>query len=57
MRGNETVIKELNSALSDELTAIVQYMVQSEMLGNWGYNRLSAIIKKRAIEEMMHAEH
>jgi bacterioferritin len=57
MRGNETVIKELNSGLSDELTAIVQYMVQSEMLGNWGYNRLSAIIKKRAIEEMMHAEH
>jgi bacterioferritin len=56
MRGNETVIKELNSNLSDELSAIVQYIVQSEMCDNWGYKRLAAILKKRAIEEMTHAE-
>ena len=37
MQGNEAVIKELNTALSSELTAIVQYMVQSEMCDNWGY--------------------
>lgn len=57
MRGSEAVIKELNDALSSELTAIVQYMVQSEMCDNWGYKRLAGITKKRAIEEMMHAEH
>ena len=57
MRGSEKVIKELNDALCSELTAIVQYMVQSEMCANWGYNRLAGITKKRAIEEMTHAEH
>ena len=56
MRGNEKVIAELNSALRAELTAIVQYMVQSEFCQNWGYTRLGAILKKRAIEEMGHAE-
>ena len=40
MQGNEKVIKELNAALSAELTAIVQYMAQSEMCQNWGYARL-----------------
>jgi len=56
MKGNAKVIKELNAALSSELTAIVQYMVQSEMQSNWGYGKLGAVTKKRAIEEMHHAE-
>jgi len=56
MHGNEAVLKELNSALSSELTAIVQYMVQAEMCDNWGYKRLGATAKGRAIEEMKHAE-
>jgi bacterioferritin len=56
MKGSAKIIKELNAALSAELTAIVQYMVQSEMQVNWGYDRLGAITKKRAIEEMRHAE-
>ena len=56
MQGSAKVLKELNAALSSELTAIVQYMVQAEMQGNWGYKGLSAITKKRAIEEMRHAE-
>jgi len=56
MKGNANVIKELNAALSSELTAIVQYMVQSEMQSNWGYYGLGAITKRRAIEEMHHAE-
>lgn len=57
MRGNEAVIKELNAALSAELTAIVQYMVQAELCDNWGYKRLAGTTKKRAIDEMHHAEH
>ena len=56
MRGNPKVLKELNAALLAELTAIVQYMVQAEMCDNWGYRNLGALTKKRAIEEMRHAE-
>jgi bacterioferritin len=56
MRGNEAVIKELNAALRAELTAIVQYMVQAEVCANWGYQRLSGDTKKRAFDEMHHAE-
>jgi len=56
MRGNEKVIEQLNAALSSELTAIVQYMTQSEMCNNWGYKQLGDRTKTRAIEEMKHAE-
>ncbi len=56
MRGNDQVIQQLNAALKEELTAIVQYMVHAEMLSNWGYLRLGNYIKKQAIDEMHHAE-
>jgi bacterioferritin len=56
MHGDEKVLEQLNSALSSELTAIVQYMTQSEMCQNWGYKRLGDRTKARAIEEMKHAE-
>ncbi|MFY9647358.1 MAG: bacterioferritin [Terriglobales bacterium] len=56
MRGDPKVIEQLNLALSAELTAIVQYMTQSEMCQNWGYTRLGGSTKVRAIEEMRHAE-
>ena len=56
MQGDQKVIDQLNAALSSELTAVTQYMVQSEMCGNCGYARLSGLIKARAIEEMRHAE-
>ena len=56
MKGNTKVIERLNALLADELTAINQYMVQSEMCANWGYERLHKAIEKRAIAEMKHAE-
>ena len=56
MRGDQKVIAQLNAALSSELTAIVQYMVQAEICENWGYGRLAGITKGRAMEEMKHAE-
>ena len=56
MKGDAKVIDQLNAALSSELTAIVQYMTQSEMCQNWGYAKLGARTKARAIEEMRHAE-
>lgn len=56
MKGNEKVLAKLNDLLSDELTAINQYMVHSEMCENWGYGKLHETIEKRAIAEMKHAE-
>jgi bacterioferritin len=56
MKGNPTVLEALNSLLADELTAVNQYMVHSEMCENWGYGKLGGLIQKRAVEEMKHAE-
>ena len=56
MKGNETLLATLNALLADELTAINQYMVHSEMCANWGYERLHKQIEQRAIQEMKHAE-
>ena len=56
MKGNEKIIATLNELLADELTAINQYMVHSEMCEDWGYGRLHKLVEKRAIDEMKHAE-
>jgi bacterioferritin len=56
MKGNDRIIAKLNDLLADELTAINQYMVQSEMCDNWGYEKLHKTIEKEAIDEMKHAE-
>ncbi len=56
MKGNEKLIIVLNKQLADELTAINQYMVHSEMCDNWGYGKLHQAIRKQAMDEMHHAE-
>jgi bacterioferritin len=56
MKGDPKIIDTLNSLLADELTAINQYMVHSEMCENWGYDKLGEVIEKRAVQEMKHAE-
>jgi bacterioferritin len=56
MEGDERIIEKLNFLLADELTAVNQYIVHSEMCANWGYEQLHEAIEKRAIEEMKHAE-
>ena len=56
MKGNEELLSLLNQRLADELTAINQYMVHSEMCNNWGYGKLHNAIKKQAMDEMHHAE-
>jgi bacterioferritin len=56
MKGDPKLIKTMNSLLADELTAINQYMVHSEMCDSWGYEKLHETIEKRAIQEMKHAE-
>ena len=56
MKGNDKLIATLNELLADELTAISQYMVHSEMCDNWGYDKLHKAIEKQAKDEMHHAE-
>jgi bacterioferritin len=56
VKGNDKVLAALNANLADELTAISQYMVHSEMLANWGFDVLHEAKEKQAIDEMRHAE-
>jgi bacterioferritin len=56
VKGNTKVLATLNEMLVEELTAIVQYVVHSEMCANWGYDRLHKIVEARAVTEMKHAE-
>ncbi len=56
MKGNGKIIDKLNDLLADELTAINQYMVHSEMCANWRYDKLHKASESRAITEMKHAE-
>ncbi len=56
MKGDTKLIDALNKLLSGELAAINQYMVHAEMCEDWGYSKLSGLVKKRAIDEMKHAE-
>ena len=56
MKGNDKLLAVLDKLLADELTAINQYMVHSEMCENWGYNKLHMDIRKQAMDEMHHAE-
>ena len=56
MKGNAQLLKAMNGLLADELAAINQYMVHSEIVENWGYGKLGKLIEKRAVTEMKHAE-
>lgn len=56
MKGNEKLLGVLNELLADELTAISQYMVHSEMCDQWGYDALHKAIEGQAMDEMHHAE-
>ena len=56
MKGKPEVLEVLAGALTEELGAAVQYILHAEMCDNWGYKSLGGFTKKRAIEEMGHAE-
>jgi bacterioferritin len=56
MKGNEKLIERLNDLLSDEMTAINQYMVHAEMAQSWGYQALHKLIRDRAVTEMKHMD-
>ena len=46
----------LNRRLSEELSAINQYVVHHAMLELWGYDKLAAVLMGHARKEMEHAE-
>jgi bacterioferritin len=56
MKGNLELIAILNDLLSDEVTAVSQYMLHSTMCDNWGFKKLHDAVEKRSIDEMKHAE-
>src|SRR5512143_1513457 len=56
MKGDAKLIEVLNQLLAEELTAISQYMVHSEMCDAWGYETLHKAIEGQAMDEMHHAE-
>ena len=56
MKGNAKVIKAVNMMLTEELSAINQYVVHAEMCANWGFAKLHEAVEKQAMDEMHHAE-
>ena len=56
MKGKPEVLKALQEMLEEELGALNQYFLHSEMCENWGYELLSKRVKKLSLTEMKHAE-
>lgn len=55
MKGNQTVIDMLNRLLANELTAMDQYFIHSEMYRDWGLNKLYERIAHEFEDEKGHA--
>ncbi len=51
------VVDYLNQVLTVELTAVNQYFLQSEMVRNWGFERLAEKFRSISMAEMVDTQH
>lgn len=56
MRGDQDIIKILNTLLTGELSAADQYFVHSRMYQDWGLEKLYERISHECGEELEHAD-
>lgn len=56
MNKREKSIELLNRAVNDELLAVHQYMYFHFVCDDLGYDLLSGLFRRTAIQEMMHVE-
>src|SRR5215211_6126806 len=56
MQAKPGVIEALNSVLSNELTAINQYFIQSEICRDWGFDGLYEKLRQLSFGEMKEAQ-
>jgi bacterioferritin len=56
VKAKEGVLERLNTILTNELTAINQYFIHSEMCRSWGYERLYGKLREFSIDEMKDAQ-
>jgi bacterioferritin len=56
MKGNSEVVQHLNKLLANEQSAFNQYLLHSQLLKNWGIEKLAKTEREEAMEEVGHAE-
>ena len=56
MRGDPTIIQQLNAVLRNELTAINQYFLHARMLRHWGVGKLGDHEYRDSLDEMQDAD-
>jgi bacterioferritin len=56
MKGNSEVVQHLNTLLANEQTAFNQYLLNSQLLKNWGLAKMAGTEREEALEEIGHAE-
>ena len=56
MKGDAAILTLLNELLTNELTAINQYLIHSKLCAHWDYPRLAEKFHEESLDELSHAE-